>query len=262
MSTKSGFQAFLVFMTPGRTLIALLVAFIALPGALVWTGVASFGAGTGTSNSRSAEEGSSTPSGSGAGPTARSEPAPKPERMAAASSSGGSSASAARETSRDSRAVAAPAAINPGTVAPPMANVTRSADRSQGPESGAAEVSGSGGASGTAPATSIRPRAGGSTPSVLRAIPMQPQASPKSEPSPHDQARNKTGAPPPENAPQASAADLQLEEKLRAALGARIAAGGQLTITYSGDVVEKAPAQPGGQSPAGTTGTGKPGGRP
>lgn len=262
MSAKSSYRAFLAFMTPGRTLFALLLGFIALPSALVWTGVASFGAGKGAQGSEAGQELKSATGESGAGRAARSEPASKPERASVASSSGGSSSTAMRETSRESRVVAAPA-INPGIVTPPMASVNSSPDRSQGPATGAAEVAGSVGASGAAPATSIRSGSGGATPSVLRAVPMQPHALAKSEPSPQDQARGKAAVPPPEKAPQASAADLQLEEKLRAALGARIAAGGQLTITYSGDVVEKPPAQPGGSpSPAGTSGTGKPGGRP
>ncbi|NCZ83448.1 MAG: hypothetical protein EBX64_09980 [Betaproteobacteria bacterium] len=44
MSTESAFLRFRAFMTPGRTLSAMLFLFIALPSVVVWSGVASFGA--------------------------------------------------------------------------------------------------------------------------------------------------------------------------------------------------------------------------
>ena len=60
MSTESAFLRFRAFMTPGRTLSAMLFLFIALPSVVVWSGVASFGAGKGAGATSGEGEGKET----------------------------------------------------------------------------------------------------------------------------------------------------------------------------------------------------------
>ena len=242
MSSKSGFEAFRAFMTPGKILIALLVLFFALPSALVWTGVASFGAGKASSNTNAEPDARATRAESDSGRSARSESNAKPEKAASASTSaaaGGSST--AREPAGEAKELVRPA-LNPGLVARPMANVVGTGDRAQD--------------SNSAPQTPTGVTAANSP--GLRAVPLSAQGSGKAEASALEAPGGKTGSTPGEKPAQVSPADQQLEEKLRAALGARMAAGGQLTITYSGDVVEKAPVQAGGPpaAKAGPSGAG------
>ena len=87
MRVESVFDRFRKFMTPGRTLIALLLLFIALPSAIVWSGVGSFGPGKGAGAGGSADS-----SGSKDKPSSDLELASAKAKALMSSASSGSSA--------------------------------------------------------------------------------------------------------------------------------------------------------------------------
>jgi len=107
-----------------------------------------------------------------------------------------------------------------------------------------------------------RPTAARPIAPVLQPVPASAQGGVKADAALQGQARGTAASPSAEKVPPASPADVQLEEKVRAALGARIAAGGELTITYAGEVVEKPAGQAAGAAKAATPPAAKAGSRP
>jgi len=138
MRVESVLDRFRRFMTPGRTLIALLLLFIALPSAIVWSGVGSFGPGKGAGAGASADS-----SGSKDKPSSDLEVASAKAKalMSSASSgssggsgAGGSGGAAPEKDEKGQKEREVPVglpSINPIQVKPPMAQALPSGPQPQ-----------------------------------------------------------------------------------------------------------------------------------
>jgi len=224
MGAESAFVRFRNFMTPGRTLIALFLIFIALPGAIVWSGVANFGPGRGAGAKGSDAAESKEPSKASSDLEIASAKAKALMSSASGEGSskgtGGSGGGAAPESnekaSKEKPVQVGLPNINPVQVRPPVAQPMPTANQE---------------------ATSV---------------PSQPLASANSSAGPSPTV---PVAPSP-SAQQAAAASLtsespnkarqiqppSLEDKVRAALLSRLQGGGEVTITYGGDIVDRSAA--------------------
>ena len=242
MRAELVFDRFRRFMTPGRTLIALLLLFIALPSAIVWSGVGSFGPGKGAGAGASADS-----SGSKDKPSSDLDVASaKAKALMSSASSGSSAGSGGAAPEKDEKVqkerevpVGLPS-MNPIQVKPPMAQALPA-----GPQPQAAGTAVQGG----------KPQEQASlTPSALSQQSAQTTAN-KAAPT----ASSAPGLTVPVAAAQTSAAELSakqrhvqvpsLEDKVRAALSSRLQSGGEITITYGGDVLERSAAAPAKASP-------------
>ena len=247
MRVESVLDRFRRFMTPGRTLIALLLLFIALPSAIVWSGVGSFGPGKGAGAGASADS-----SGSKDKPSSELEVASAKAKALMSSASSGSSAgsgaggSGGAAPEKDEKGqkerevpVGLPS-INPIQVKPPMAQALPSGPQPQ--------------AAGTVVQGGKPQEQAALTPSTLSQQSAQMTAN-KAAPT----ASSAPGLTVPVAAAQTSAAELSakqrhvqvpsLEDKVRAALSSRLQGGGEITITYGGDVLERSAAAPAKASP-------------
>jgi hypothetical protein len=242
MRAELVFDRFRRFMTPGRTLIALLLLFIALPSAIVWSGVASFGPGKGAGAGASVDSSASKDKPSSDLDVASA----KAKALMSSASSGSSAGSGGAAPEKDEKVqkerevpVGLPS-MNPIQVKPPMAQALPA-----GPQPQAAGTAVQGG----------KPQEQASlTPSALSQQSAQTTAN-KAAPT----ASSAPGLTVPVAAAQTSAAELSakqrhvqvpsLEDKVRAALSSRLQSGGEITITYGGDVLERSAAAPAKASP-------------
>jgi hypothetical protein len=242
MRAESVFDRLGRFMTPGRTLIALLLLFIALPSAIVWSGVASFGPGKGAGAGASVDSSASKDKPSSDLDVASA----KAKALMSSASSGSSAGSGGAAPEKDEKVqkerevpVGLPS-MNPIQVKPPMAQALPA-----GPQPQAAGTAVQGG----------KPQEQASlTPSALSQQSAQTTAN-KAAPT----ASSAPGLTVPVAAAQTSAAELSakqrhvqvpsLEDKVRAALSSRLQSGGEITITYGGDVLERSAAAPAKASP-------------
>lgn len=247
MRVESVLDRFRRFMTPGRTLIALLLLFIALPSAIVWSGVGSFGPGKGAGAGASADS-----SGSKDKPSSELEVASAKAKALMSSASSGSSAgsgaggSGGAAPEKDEKGqkerevpVGLPS-INPIQVKPPMAQALPSGPQPQ--------------AAGTVVQGGKPQEQAALTPSTLSQQSAQMTAN-KAAPT----ASSAPGFMAPVAATQTGSAELSakqrnvqvpsLEDKVRAALSSRLQGGGEITITYGGDVLERSAAAPAKASP-------------
>ena len=242
MRVESVLDRFRRFMTPGRTLIALLLLFIALPSAIVWSGVGSFGPGKGAGAGASADS-----SGSKDKPSSDLEVASaKAKALMSSASSGSSAGSGGAAPEKDEKVqkerevpVGLPS-MNPIQVKPPMAQALPAGPQPQ--------------TAGTAVQGGKPQEQAALTPSTLSQQSAQMTAN-KAAPT----ASSAPGLTVPVAAAQTSAAELSakqrhvqvpsLEDKVRAALSSRLQSGGEITITYGGDVLERSAAAPAKASP-------------
>lgn len=247
MRAESVFDRFRRFMTPGRTLIALLLLFIALPSAIVWSGVASFGPGKGAGAGASVDSSASKDKPSSdldvASAKAKALMSSASSGSSAGSGAGGSGGAAPEKDEKVQKEREVPVGLpsmNPIQVKPPMAQALPA-----GPQPQAAGTAVQGG----------KPQEQASlTPSALSQQSAQTTAN-KAAPN----ASSAPGLTVPVAAAQTSAAELSakqrhvqvpsLEDKVRAALSSRLQSGGEITITYGGDVLERSAAAPAKASP-------------
>jgi hypothetical protein len=242
MRAESVFDRLGRFMTPGRTLIALLLLFIALPSAIVWSGVASFGPGKGAGAGASVDSSASKDKPSSDLDVASA----KAKALMSSASSGSSAGSGGAAPEKDEKVqkerevpVGLPS-MNPIQVKPPMAQALPAGPQPQ--------------AAGTAVQAGKPQEQASLTPSALSQQSAQTTAN-KAAPT----ASSAPGLTVPVAAAQTSAAELSakqrhvqvpsLEDKVRAALSSRLQSGGEITITYGGDVLERSAAAPAKASP-------------
>jgi hypothetical protein len=235
MRVESVLDRFRRFMTPGRTLIALLLLFIALPSAIVWSGVGSFGPGKGAGAGASADSSGSKDKPSSdlevASAKAKALMSSASSGSSAGSGAGGSGGAAPEKDEKGQKEREVPVglpSINPIQVKPPAAGTVVQGGK---PQEQAAL-----------------------TPSTLSQQSAQMTAN-KAAPT----ASSAPGLTVPVAAAQTSAAELSakqrhvqvpsLEDKVRAALSSRLQSGGEITITYGGDVLERSAAAPAKASP-------------
>ena len=239
MTTESVWVRFRKFMTPGRTLIALTILFIGLPSAAVWTGVANFGPGRGAGGTGSDKTGSKEESkvssdlevasakakalmssASGAGGTG------------GGSGSGGGAAAPEKEEKikKDQQVQVGLPNLNPVQVKPPMAQPQAGSNPDASPVASQPvqkpEI-----LTGVAPAASSQAKvqAQANSNAAPAATPLGPGVQPLTAQMAQSDAANKSRqAQPP-----------SLEDKVRAALTSRLQGGGEITITYGGDVLER-----------------------
>jgi len=246
MRAESVFDRLGRFMTPGRTLIALLLLFIALPSAIVWSGVASFGPGKGAGAGASVDSSASKDKPSSdldvASAKAKALMSSASSGSSAGSGAGGSGAAPEKDekVQKEREVPVGLPSMNPIQVKPPMAQALPA-----GPQPQAAGTAVQGG----------KPQEQASlTPSALSQQSAQTTAN-KAAPT----ASSAPGLTVPVAAAQTSAAELSakqrhvqvpsLEDKVRAALSSRLQSGGEITITYGGDVLERSAAAPAKASP-------------
>lgn len=243
MTTESVWVRFRKFMTPGRTLIALTILFIGLPSAAVWTGVANFGPGRGAGGTGSDKTGSKEESkvssdlevasakakalmssASGAGGTG------------GGSGSGGGAAAPEKEEKikKDQQVQVGLPNLNPVQVKPPMAQPQAGSNPDASPVASpvaSQPVQKPEMLTGVAPAASSQAKvqAQANSNDAPAATPLGPGVQPLTAQMAQSDAANKSRqAQPP-----------SLEDKVRAALTSRLQGGGEITITYGGDVLER-----------------------
>lgn len=235
MSTESAWLKFRRFMTPGRTLIALFFLFIALPSAIVWSGVASFGPGKGAGKSEAAKSEASE-----AKPASELDLAREKAKSLMATASGGSgggSESGAKSDSgggsgggggsdqeaekpKEKPAPAGLPAMNPIQIKPPIAQQAPSTLQQAGASARESDTK-------AQSSVSAQP------------MPMSPAQAQMSTAN----AASKASSIEAGNQTQAARAP-SLEDKVRSALSTRLQGSGELTITYGGDVVERPSTPP------------------
>lgn len=227
MRAESVFDRFRRFMTPGRTLIALLLLFIALPSAIVWSGVASFGPGKGAGAGASVDSSASKDKPSSdldvASAKAKALMSSASSGSSAGSGAGGSGGAAPEKDEKVQKEREVPVGLpsmNPIQVKPPMAQALPA-----GPQPQTAGTAVQGGK--PQEQASLTPSAPGLTVPVAAA---QTSAAELSAKQRHVQVPT-------------------LEDKVRAALSSRLQSGGEITITYGGDVLERSAAAPAKASP-------------
>jgi hypothetical protein len=247
MRVESVLDRFRRFMTPGRTLIALLLLFIALPSAIVWSGVGSFGPGKGAGAGASADSSGSKDKPSSdlevASAKAKALMSSASSGSSAGSGAGGSGGAAPEKDEKGQKEREVPVglpSINPIQVKPPMAQALPSGPQPQ--------------AAGTVVQGGKPQEQAALTPSTLS----QQSAQTTSNKAPTT-VSSAPGFMAPGAAAQTGSAELSakqrnvqvpsLEEKVRAALSSRLQGGGEITITYGGDVLERSGAAPAKASP-------------
>jgi len=239
MTTESVWVRFRKFMTPGRTLIALTILFIGLPSAAVWTGVANFGPGRGAGGTGSDKTGSKEVSKASSDLEVAS--AKAKALMSSASGAGGSGGGSGsgggaaapeneEKVKKDQQVQVGLPNLNPVQVKPPMAQPQAGSNPDSSPVASQPvqrpEI-----LTGVAPAASSQAKvqAQANSNAAPAATPLGPGVQPLTAQMAQSDAANKSRqAQPP-----------SLEDKVRAALTSRLQGGGEITITYGGDVLER-----------------------